>query len=64
MNRLCKEALFFVYKVILSLLFIFVLAIVADRQILAPECLYEKETYAFLLSMGFLYFIRLIVWMA
>ena len=61
---MCKELILFLFKIILSFIFIIVLGTVADRQILAPECLYEKETYAFLLSMGFLYFIRLIVWVA
>ena len=57
-----KEALFFALAVVASLVFWIFLAIITEQNIIAREYLYVREKYAFLATVGFIYFIRLNAW--
>jgi len=63
-KRLGKELVFFSLTAVASFLFWLVLAMIVEQNIIAQECLYEKETSGFVVSIAFFYFIRLITWMA
>ena len=63
-KRLGKELFFFALAVVVSFLFWFFLAIVTEQHIVAQKYLYDKEKYAFVISIGLFYFIRVIALMA
>ena len=62
-KRLARELLFFASTVAASLLLWVALAIITEQRITAEQYLYIKEKTAFLITVGFFYFIRLNVWM-
>jgi len=61
-KRLSKELLFFAFTVVVSFLLWFALAIITEQRITAEQYLYIKEKNAFLITVGFFYFIRLNAW--
>ena len=54
-----KESLLFLFIVMGSLLFWFILAHIVEQNIILDECLYDRERYAFFITVGFIYFLRL-----
>jgi len=62
--KLGKEMLFFVFVVMISLVFWLILAIIIEQNITAQEYLYMREKNAFIVTVGFIYFIRFNAWMS
>ena len=61
---LAKESLLFLFIVIGSFLFWFILAHIVEQDIIRRECRYDRERYAFFITVGFIYFLRLTGWSA
>ena len=57
--KIGKEALFLIVAIIVSFLFWFILATITEQNIIASEYLYMRERNAFIITIGFIYFIRL-----
>ncbi len=54
--------LWFIFTVIGSFLFWCALALIVDQNIIADEFVYDRERNGFLITIGFVYFIRLNAW--
>lgn len=54
--------LWFIFTVIGSFLFWCALALIVDQNIIADELVYDRERNGFLITIGFVYFIRLNAW--
>ena len=61
-KKLVKELLLFTLIGIGSFLFCCVIAFVTEQSITAYKYLYAKEKTVFMLTIGFIYFIRLSAW--
>lgn len=61
-EKLTKELLWFIFTVAGSFMFWCALALIVDQKIIVDECLYDKEGKAFMITIGFVYFIRLNAW--
>lgn len=61
-EKLAKELLWFIFTVTGSFLFWCALALIVEQNIIVDECLYDKERNAFMITIGFVYFIRLNAW--
>lgn len=62
-QKLAKELLWFLLTVIGSFLFWCVLALIVEQNIIVEESLYEKELNAFMITIAFIYFLRLNAWL-
>ena len=58
-KKLTKELLWFIFTITGSFLFWCALALVVDQNIIVDECLYDKERNGFMITIVFVYFIRL-----
>jgi ABC-type sugar transport system permease subunit len=58
-KKITKELLWFTISVIGSFLFWCALALIVDQKIVLDECLYDREGKAFMMTIVFIYFIRL-----
>ena len=61
-QKLAKELLWFLLTVIGSFLFWCVLALIVEQNIIVEESLYKKELNAFMITIAFIYFLRLNAW--
>ncbi len=61
-KKITKELLWFTISVIGSFLFWCALALIMDQKIILDECLYDREGQAFMMTIVFVYFIRLSAW--
>ena len=61
-KKTTKELLWFTISVIGSFLFWCALALIMDQKIILDECLYDREGQAFMMTIVFVYFIRLSAW--
>lgn len=58
-KKLSREFLIFVLVCTISLLFWMIIALITEQYVIAQEHLYVRERNAFLVTVGFIYFIRL-----
>jgi len=61
-RKLRKELLWFVCTVIGSFVLWCALSLIMDQKIIIDECLYDKEGKGFIMTIGFIYLIRLSTW--
>ena len=61
-DRFVEELRWFVLPVIISFLFWCLLALIVNQNIIIDECLYDKELNGFIMTVGFICFLRLSSW--
>jgi hypothetical protein len=61
-EKLAKELLWFIFTITGSFLFWCALALIVEQNIIVDECLYDKERNGFMITIGFVYFIRINAW--
>ena len=59
-KRLAKELYWFVFILSGSFLFWYVLSHIVDQHIIAKAFIYNREQHAFMITIGVVYFLRLI----
>jgi hypothetical protein len=61
-KKLRKELLWFIFTVIGSFMLWCAVALIVDQKIIVDECLYDREGKTFMITIGFVYLIRLSAW--
>lgn len=61
-KKITKELLWVTISVIGTFLFWCALALIMDQKIIIDECLYDREGKASMMTIVFIYFIRLSAW--
>lgn len=61
-KQVAKEILVFLFIAGISFLAWYILANIADQQIISEQCLYDKEKNASIITVGAVYIIRIIAW--
>jgi hypothetical protein len=61
-NRFVEELRWFVLSVIISFSLWCFLALIVNQNIILDEYLYNREQNGFIMTVGFIYFLRLSAW--
>ena len=62
-NKFVEELRWFVPSVIISFSIWCFLALIVNQNIILDECLYGRERDGFIMTIGFIYFMRLSAWL-